>query len=455
MKKIYLKYAIALVGGLSVLNSCVKEDEWSTPPINCNNKFAAPNISLADFVAQSPASGAAPKKITTDMIFDAYVVSSDEQGNFYKTISFQDKPENPTVGLQIEVNKSSNFADLPVGSHIRINANGLVLGYDRGVIKLGAVDPDYPIGRVPEVLVGRYISGVCNGNGLEVVNLVPLQLPSLDEARKDKYINTLVKVQNVQFADSEQGKKYINYESAGAGVDTDRNIIDMTNGKAVLRTSGFAKFGATVLPTGSGELTFVVSKYNSSYQMIIRNLNDVKFTSPRFTLNIIDFENYTVNDNVIAPYSNVLLAGNGAVKWRVVTFSNNKYIQVSANGTPGDLKNQFAVPVTFNGQNKLSFKTNAGYYNGETLKVYWSLNYNPANPTAATLNDITSLFDISKGIQPPVGTGANYEASFRSSGLKNLPGAATGTGYLIFEYTGKGTAPIVSTTMQLDDINLL
>lgn len=453
MKKIYLKYALALVGGLSILNSCVKEDEWSTPTIECNNKFAAPNKTLASFVAQAPAAGTGTYVVTGDQIFDGYVVSSDEQGNFYKTISIQDKPENPTVGLQIEVNKSSNFADFPVGAHVRINAKGLVLGYDRGVIKLGAVDPNYPIGRIPEVLIGRYMSGVCSGNGIEVVNLVPLELPSLDEAKKDKYMNTLVKVKNVQFSQGDLGKKYIDYESSGAGIDTDRNLTDITNGKAILRTAGFAKFGSTTLPTGSGDLTFVVSKYNTSYQMIIRSLADVKFTESRFTLNIIDFEGYTVNDNVLAPYHNVSLVGTN--KWRVVTFSGNKYIQLSANNA-GTVKNQFAVPVTFNGQNKLSFKTNAGYYNGETLKVYWSLNYNPANPTAATLNDITSLFDISKGLQPPSGTGANYEASFRPSGLKNLPVAADGAGFLIFEYSGSSVSnPIVTTTMQLDDINFL
>ena len=70
------------------VSSCVQDDDWDTPPINCNNKFAAPNISMADFRALTPATGFL--LINDDKIFDAYIISSDENGNFYKTISFQD-----------------------------------------------------------------------------------------------------------------------------------------------------------------------------------------------------------------------------------------------------------------------------------------------------------------------------------------------------------------------------
>lgn len=99
---------------------------------------------------KAPTSGT--YKIPADgsaVILDGYVVSSDENGNFYKTISFQDKHANPTVGLQIEVDKASNYTDFPAGSHIRIKANGLVLGWDRGTRKIGSVDPTYAIGRIP------------------------------------------------------------------------------------------------------------------------------------------------------------------------------------------------------------------------------------------------------------------------------------------------------------------
>ena len=448
--KQYFKAAFVVAISAITVSSCVNKDDWDTPPINCNNKFDAPNISMADFKALAPASGFV--LITEDKIFDGYIVSSDENGNFYKTISFQDKPENPTVGLQMEVDRASNYADFPVGTHIRINAKGLRLGLDRGTVKIGSVDPNFAIGRIPGVLFTRYISAVCNGNLMDIATMVPTPLPSLAAAKQEKYINTLVKVPNVQFGTSEitpVNKAYVDY-LAGAGVDTSRTIEDVSGSSAALRNSGFSTYGSTLLPTGSGEITFVVSRYNADYQMLIRGLNDVRFTNPRMTIEIETFESFAQGvDNFLPKYYNTSVIGSR--KWFVQTYNNNKYLQISGLNM-GLVKTQFAMPVDFSKKSKLSFKTNAGYYNGEVLKVYWSSNYNPANPTAATLNDITSQFDISKGKEGPAGA-SNYENAFRSSGIGSYSG--TGNGYIIFEYNSNSTAGVgVSTVMQLDEVNI-
>ncbi len=448
--KQYFKAAFVVAISALTVSSCVNKDDWDTPPINCNNKFDAPNISMADFKALAPASGFV--LITEDKIFDGYIVSSDENGNFYKTISFQDKPENPTAGLQMEVDRASNYADFPVGTHIRINAKGLRLGLDRGTVKIGSVDPNFAIGRIPGVLFTRYISAVCNGNLMDIATMVPTAVPSLAAAKQEKYINTLVKVPNVQFGTSEitpVNKAYVDY-LAGAGVDTSRTIEDVSGSSAALRNSGFSTYGSTLLPTGSGEITFVVSRYNADYQMLIRGLNDVRFTNPRMTIEIETFESFAQGvDNFLPKYYNTSVIGSR--KWFVQTYNNNKYLQISGLNM-GLVKTQFAMPVDFSKKSKLSFKTNAGYYNGEVLKVYWSSNYNPANPTAATLNDITSQFDISKGKEGPAGA-SNYENAFRSSGIGSYSG--TGNGYIIFEYNSNSTAGVgVSTVMQLDEVNI-
>jgi hypothetical protein len=448
--KQYFKTAFVIAVSALTVSSCVNKDDWDTPPINCNNKFDAPNISMADFKALAPASGFV--LITEDKIFDGYIVSSDENGNFYKTISFQDKPENPTAGLQMEVDRASNYADFPVGTHIRINAKGLRLGLDRGTVKIGSVDPNFAIGRIPGVLFTRYISAVCNGNLMDIATMVPTAVPSLAAAKQEKYINTLVKVPNVQFGTSEitpVNKAYVDY-LAGAGVDTSRTIEDVSGSSAALRNSGFSTYGSTLLPTGSGEITFVVSRYNADYQMLIRGLNDVRFTNPRMTIEIETFESFAQGvDNFLPKYYNTSVIGSR--KWFVQTYNNNKYLQISGLNM-GLVKTQFAMPVDFSKKSKLSFKTNAGYYNGEVLKVYWSSNYNPANPTAATLNDITSQFDISKGKDGPAGA-SNYENAFRSSGIGSYSG--TGNGYIIFEYNSNSTAGVgVSTVMQLDEVNI-
>ena len=458
--KQYFKTAFVVALSAFAVSSCVDKDEWDTPPINCNNKFDAPTITMVDFKAQAPATGYL--LITTDQIFDGYIVSSDENGNFYKTISFQDKPENPTAGLQMEVDRASNYADFPVGTHVRINAKGLRVGLDRGTVKIGSVDPQYAIGRIPGVLFSRYISAVCNGNTMDIVPIKPTALPSLAAAMQDKYINTLVSVPNVQFNISElypENKAYVNY-LAGAGVDTDRKIEDALGGSANLRSSGFSSYGATLLPKGSGTLTFVVSKYNANFQMLIRGLDDVKIppTGTRFdptppkggtaitypTTLLENFESYAAFNEVFPPYINDPVLGNRY--WQVRNFSSNNYIQIGANSGSGPYEAFFVVPVTFTPGKKLTFDVNVGFYNGDALKVFTSTNYVPLGDlTTATLTDITSSFTV-----PKVPTGGY--GTFGPAGAYTIPSTLTGKGFVMFKYVGNGSG--VTTTIQLDNIKV-
>ncbi|WP_234109796.1 MULTISPECIES: DUF5689 domain-containing protein [Chryseobacterium] len=464
----FLKSAFAVVASAIALSSCVNKDEWDTPPIICNNKFDAPNISMADFKAMAPASGYV--LITEDKIFDGYVVSSDENGNFYKTISFQDKPENPTVGLQIEVDKSSNFADFPIGTHIRINAKGLRLGLDRGTWKIGSVDPNFAIGRIPSVLLNRYLSAVCNGNAMDIATIKPTALPNLTVAMQEKYLNTLVTVPNVQFNKNEiypVNKSYVDFVG-GAGVDSDRKIEDPTGGSTVLRSSGFSTFGAALLPKGQGDLTFVVSRYNANYQMIIRGLEDVKIKAdgPRFNPNppkggtaitypttlSENFESYPATSpyfNTFPAYVNDAFLG--ARYWEVRTFSGNKYIQLTANGATTNnnggttvVETYFIVPISFVQGKKLTFDVNGGYDNGKPLKVYTSTDYTPLGDVGqATLTDITASFTGINTSWPAGGYG-----TFVPAGSYTFPN--TGNGFILFKYSGNGAG--ITTTIQIDNI---
>ncbi|ASK31492.1 hypothetical protein CEY12_15850 [Chryseobacterium sp. T16E-39] len=386
--KKYFSFVTGIAFAVISITSCVQKDDWETPPVKCMNKFPSPTITMADFKAQAPASGFI--LINTDQIFDGYVVSSDENGNFYKTISFQDKPENPTVGLQIEVDRSSNYADFPVGAHIRINAKGLRLGLDRGVVKIGSVDANFAIGRIPGIVLNRYLSGVCNGSGLDIATIKPVELANLKLAQNTDYLNILVKVPNVQFAVSELGKTYINYVG-GAGVDTDRSIVDVTGNATVLRNSGFSTFGATVLPEGKGDLTFVVSRYTSSWQMLIRSLNDVKFTGKRFFFEGFDSGNL---DN----WFNVSVTG--AQVWNIQQFGNPKPCVVMNGFAGGNNANEdwlISKPISLQGlaSAALSFDTDVRY-NGNPLEVFVTENYS-GDPSTTVWVPLSAILDPDSG----------------------------------------------------------
>lgn len=463
-----------LAGGLLALTtiSCVNDgfgrDDWSVPQITCNNKFEASNISLADFVKKAPQSG--KMLIEEEFIIDGYVISSDENGTFYKTIVFQDKPENPTVGLQIEVNKSSNYVEFPVGAHIRINTKGLMLAMDRGVVKLGG-EPTRAgdiVGKISDAQLGNHMSIVCNNGLPHITEIKPIELSNLSDIKDPKYVNQLVTVSGVQFSDEDilgagGTKTYVNQSPKG---DTSRRLVDKEGNIGTLRMSQYASFGAEILPKGNGKITFVVSKYNTNSQILIRSKDDIDFSNDRVDIAPAkggssityagkgtkeDFSSYSAGaaSEDLAKYINDPMIGNRY--WRVADFRGEKHLQFGygKTGAKPYARTLFAIPVNFSEMVSFSFKTKDGYNTDKTksvLKVYYSTDYQ-ANSTNPTLVDITSSFTISN-----TAPDSGFARSFVNSGDWNKPAGLSGNGFIIFEYEGGGTLP--TTTIQIDDIEI-
>lgn len=262
--------------GLFTAQSCVQDDDYATPPIECN--LPSPNISLADLVSKVTAGSIkldANKAIAEDLIVQAYVISSDETGNFYKTISLQDKVENPTTGIQIEIDGSNLYNSYPLGAQVQINLKGLIVANDRGVMKIGSVDPKYTVGRIPSAVMSTYMVKTCEA--IQVIK--PKVVSSLTDALKPENLNTLVTIEGVQFSDPDGDKTY-----GVSGATVNRVIVDKKGKETDLRNSGYATWYADALPKKSGSITVVVSRYNSTYQVFIRDTKDVKFDQDRFTI---------------------------------------------------------------------------------------------------------------------------------------------------------------------------
>lgn len=143
----YIKTAVLASAMMFTLASCVKDDDYEVPEIVCNNKFPAANHQLADLVSIAKPSPSQADIITEDYIVEAYVSSSDESGNIYKIMFLQDKPENPTIGVEMDIDGSNQYADFPMGAMVRINLKGLIVQAVNGNIKIGAYDPAYAIGQ--------------------------------------------------------------------------------------------------------------------------------------------------------------------------------------------------------------------------------------------------------------------------------------------------------------------
>lgn len=439
----HFKQVLLLTLSLLIVQSCVKEDDYSIPELPCDEQPVTMTLHELVAMVDADTDGIVFFDQTEPIVVEGYVVSSDEQGNFFKTVSIQDKLANPTIGVQVEMDLTNLFRKFPIGHKIQIKLNGIYAGFDRGVIKIGETyqsGTETRVGRMSELKVPDHVRVTCDFD-----SIAPVEFNNIAAALSSGKINTLIKIKNVQFA--ELGETY-----SEPGATTDRTIVDNQGGSLVVRNSNFATFAGSTMPEGSGSITLVLSKYNTTFQSYIRDTNDVIFDQPRFgneepgsdSFSCLDegFTSYNVNNETFANYEN--LSVQGTRKWRVREFDANKYIEVSAFQTSGTVFSYFIVPVNFDEADSFSFRSKDGHNNGDALKIYFSTDYTPGGDiNNATLNDITQYFTLATG------TTTGYANNFTESGNFNLP--MIGQGVIIFAYEGGNG---VTTTFQIDDIKI-
>ncbi len=66
-----------------------------------------------------------------------YVISSDQSGNYFEEIIFQDQPSSPTIGVKILIDENPLYITYEFGRKVYTKLAGLTVGLDSGVLTLG------------------------------------------------------------------------------------------------------------------------------------------------------------------------------------------------------------------------------------------------------------------------------------------------------------------------------
>ncbi len=387
---------------------------------------------------------------------EAYVTSSDEGGNFYKSISMMSL--DGLKGFSMPVDNYNLYTEFEPGRKVTIKLDkNRYFNKQHGSTVIGS-SYNAGVGRISGVEYKNVILRSCD----DVDEISIVKNLTIAQAKNDQYLNMLIEFDAVQFTDASVGKKYFDATLNSIGGATNHEITDQFGNKVIVRVSEFAVFASNAVPSKNGKIRGVMTKYNSDYQFMIRTLKDVDLTNDRLDIDLYPpivgtalvydttlnepFTSYTTTNQQIFPkYIND--AAVGSRYWQVKTFSGNKYIQMSSfGGTPEANRSLFIVPVNMTTANTLSFKTKDGFNNGAVLKVYYTTNYVPGTQiSSATLNNITSSFTIASG------TVTGYATNFTNSGTYTIPASVTGNGFFVFEYVGNGSGG-ATTTMQIDDI---
>lgn len=211
-----------------------------------------------------------PVAVDREIYIQARVVSSDNHGNFYKTMVVEDE----TGGIAVRIDLENYYRKYDKGSLVKINCNSLVLSDYGGVIQLSAYVYDQTaqyIGYIPANRLDAIIS-LDRKNDKEVV---PAE--AAIAALTPNHISRAVRFSRVQFVDEELGLEWTE-----DGADTDRHIVDGNGNRLIVRTSAHAVFATRLLPAGSGSIQGVLGYFNGEYQLILCNMTSVIMKDARF-----------------------------------------------------------------------------------------------------------------------------------------------------------------------------
>ncbi len=280
--KIKVLFSLIFIVGL-ISTSCVK-DKFDEPEVKDPSEITSgltPNITIQeikDMYDSLTVVDGNVKTFTTDLILEAKVISTDKYGNFYKEMYVEDA----TGGLVLSIDGSNLFNDFNLGQTVHIKLKGLNINYDlsfKAIVEIGFGlfdnNGEKKLGRIPVSILKDYVFK--NGApSTPTTTTITLDNTSLTDANVGKF----VKIENAQFIDSDTNATYAD----AAGQQSQSLNLESCSGttQLVLRSSGYALFAGTSVPTGNGDIMGVLTKYGTQgYQLIINTDNDVEFTSTR------------------------------------------------------------------------------------------------------------------------------------------------------------------------------
>ncbi|NER14468.1 lamin tail domain-containing protein [Leptobacterium flavescens] len=244
---------------LAVIFGCVQNNDFDTPDAICLEKGLVPN---ATFAQVKELYNGEVVRIRKEMIIEAYVISSDKSGNFYGSLHFQDAPQDPDEGFQIDLDMRSTHLFYPPGTKLFIKLKGLYLGKTRDVFKLGGVftNPggNLSVGRLPSAKIRSHVFVSCASP--EIIIPQTRTIASLN----DSLINTLIRLDGVQFKDTK-------------GFYAEDHSITNCDLSLPLEGSPYADFATKPVNPLNGSLTGIVLPFKDGYLLRIRDTNDVVF----------------------------------------------------------------------------------------------------------------------------------------------------------------------------------
>ena len=210
------------------------------------------------------------KKVEEPMEIKGYVTGNDVQGNLYNELVIDDGTGAITIGIS----QGGLYGLFPVGAEVIIELNGLSVGNYGLHPQIGtpytSAKGQNSIGRMSRAVWNQHFRLTGKSKTIDPIDFNSSWNPASDGLT---YSGKLVTMKNVSFKGAD-GKKTFADASAGAGsVSVYFNEYPTTT---MVYTSNYADFASNPLPQGKVNVTGILKRYNNSWELIIRSLDDIE-----------------------------------------------------------------------------------------------------------------------------------------------------------------------------------
>lgn len=280
----YIKYLCGLCL-LCVLCASCQDGDWDAPDFSDgvpygNNELTETNvITIAQLKEKYPnyAVNYTTTEITEDLQLRVRVTGNDVQGNLYNSIAVQEDESGDA--LIIAISGNDLYAFLPVGQEILVSLKGLYIGGYGAQPQLGT-----PYKNAAGYI---YVSRMNNTIWLSHVKILGVAKPELvqpieftSERDLDADCGKLMTIKNVSIKGADGIVTWAASDDPTAlGNSVSKYFVESpysTQSRYMVYTSTYADFANTPIPTGKMNLTGIWKRYNNSWELVIRSLDDIE-----------------------------------------------------------------------------------------------------------------------------------------------------------------------------------
>lgn len=215
--------------------------------------------------------GGGYKLIDKPMMIKGYITGNDISGNLYQQVALQDA----TGAILVDINGGGLYGYLPVGQEILIDLNGLYIGSKGKQAQIGGIYTNLKngatyVGKMDRPTWQKHFKLLDEADASNVKAEVFDLSKAADATYLDENAGKLMTIKGVKFT-SANGKTVW----AAKDETTNQSLKGINSNIVVVRTSGYARFANAILPEGAFDITGIFTRYNNTWQILIRNTDDL------------------------------------------------------------------------------------------------------------------------------------------------------------------------------------